>query len=506
MKISKFFGIASVAGLAALALTSCGGTNSTTAAPTQAPTGTPTVQPTGSQSITNNTYNASYATAEGNIDVAGVEDKNILFYNTCGENLQTVINGAIATFQEKFPGWTVTSTQIGGYDDVYSTCVTNLQAGTQPDIAYAYPDHVATYMTSKKVLDYNTLINSKATVLDGAGNTVNVGYTSEEVADFVEGYLNEGRANQFANYANYGYKDDCLFTLPFSKSTELMYFNETALIGAGYVNDDGSVKLPQTWDEMWEYCEKLSTVYPLATPLCYDSAANWVINTCQQNGWNYTSAQAPYYTFKNDNNLANWLDQLSSYYNDYLYFETQDTYGGYTSALFTKGVNDGGCIFCIGSSGGASYQATENFKWGVAPIPGSKRADGSIDKSVISQGPSLVMFDTESDEKELMSWLFVKEILEPAFQAAFSMTSGYNPVRLSSYEIPNYATWLEGEGITAVAARVSSTLRNNFFTSPVFPGSAQARIHIGDVLTYVILGEKTGKKALEDAYKACGGK
>lgn len=441
--------------------------------------------------------------------------KTLTFFNTCGQNLQAVINTAIDTFEDKFPGWSVESSQIGGYDDVYSSVVSNLQANTQPDIAYCYSDHVATYITSGKVLDMGKFINSTETI-DANGTQVNVGYTAAEVADFVPGYYNEGKAVNYAGYSNYGFTADSMLTMPFSKSTELMYYNAEALIEAGITNEDGTAKVPTTWDELWEACTILKAKFPASTPFCYDSEPNWIINMAKQNGWNYTSAEAPYYTFKGDTNVSNWMDTLTSKYDDGL-IATQTTYGSYTSGLFTQGIFSkdasgnitelGGCVFCIGSSGGASYQATDAFEWGVAAIPGTAKSDGTVDKSVISQGPSLCMFDTGDDERERMAWMFVKEILEPEFQSAFSQSSGYNPVRSSTYDTASYKTFLaKTSNIVSVAASVASTLQDSFYTSPAFNGSADARIQIGNALVYTIKGEKDGAKALNDAYKACGGK
>jgi hypothetical protein len=86
---------------------------------------------------------------------------------------------------------------------------------------------------------------------------------------------------------------------------------------------------------------------------------------------------------------------------------TQTENGGYTSRLFVKGPEIGGTVFSIGSSGGASHQATDDFTWGVAPMPGSLQAEGTVNTSAISQGPSLVMFQTEAKnetERQLMTW------------------------------------------------------------------------------------------------------
>ena len=188
-------------------------------------------------------------------------------------------------------------------------------------------------------------------------------------------------------------------------------------------------------------------------------------------------------------------------------FTTQEIYGSYTSNLFKKGVKDGGTIFSIGSSGGAIHQSSDLFTWGVAPIPGSVLADGSVNNSAISQGPNLVMFTTEAgnaSEKELMTWLFVKEMMEPSFQAIFSMESGYNPSRQSTFEIEEYATFLEGSTIVAVTAKVASTMSDNFFTSPAFVGSSTARDQVGTALIYASTGQMTAEKALNNALSKCG--
>lgn len=200
---------------------------------------------------------------------------------------------------------------------------------------------------------------------------------------------------------------------------------------------------------------------------------------------------------------------MNEYYNKG-YIATQNEYGAYTSALFTKGT-EGGAIYCIGSSGGASHQNPGSaFKWGIAPIPGSVQADGSVNYSAISQGPSLVMFEAGNgvaniDEKKIMTFMFVKELMDPTFQASFAIASGYNPSRNSVYEIEAYKEHMKGTDITAVAANVAASMSDRFFTSPAFVGSSTARTQVGNVVLYTLKGSKSAEKALSDAITNCGG-
>ena len=425
-------------------------------------------------------------------DAAIDYSKTIVFYSTQGDSLQTVTANAIAAFEAKYPGWKVEHVQPGGYDETKDKIVSDFQAASQPDLAYCYPDHVAQYLKTGKVVDLNKFINDPE-----------IGFSAEEIADFVPGYYNEGYAENFANYASYGLEAKSMITLPFVKSTELMYVNKTAL-------DALDLPIATTWDELWAQCETIVSRYPTATPLGYDSEANWFITMCKQNGWGYTSASEPHYLFKNAEAQA-WLEELSAYYNEG-YITTQEDYGAYTSALFTKGVDDGGLVYCIGSSGGASHQDPGNkFEWAIAPIPGSVLADGTVDYSVISQGPSIVMLKdgngvTNSEEKQKMTWLFLKELMDPTFQAAFSIASGYNPSRLSTFENPDYVAHLAKGNITAKAAEVAKGLSDRFYTSPAFVGSSTAREQVGTALVFALTGQKTAEQALADAYKNCGGK
>ena len=496
-----YLGVATLAGLATLSLTSCvGGGNINTG------TGNVGTVTAVDDDVTegvhqDNTLDLSSALKTSDFQ-GSKEDKTITFYHTMGDALQKTLQNAIDAFKTKYPDWDVQSTQVGGYNDVRSRCIANLAAGNQPDLAYCYADHVAQYLKTGKVVDMSDYVNAQGTINGNA-----IGYTKEELADFVQGYYKEGFATNYGQYDKYGYKDADILTFPFVKSTEVLYYNKDALVKAGIVDSKGAAKAPETWDELWDDCEKLMKTFPKCTPLGYDSEANWVITMCEQNGWGYTQAKSPNFLFKNTE-LANWLDSLKGKFEGY-YFTTQTENGGYTSGIFTKGPEEGGSVFSIGSSGGASHQASDSFHWGVAKMPGSKVGDKVVRKA-ISQGPSLVMFQSAAKnetERQLMTWEFVKCLEDATFQAAFSQASGYNPTRLSTFELDDYKDFLADEtSIVAVTAGVAATMSEDFFTSPAFSGSSTARDQMEAALLYVIRGQKTGEKALNDAYKACGGK
>jgi multiple sugar transport system substrate-binding protein len=422
------------------------------------------------------------------------EAVEITFTHTMGAKLQDVLNTYIAEFNKIYPNITITHQSAGGWGDINGQINTEIAGGTQPNIAYCYPDHVAMYNIAKSVVTLDNLINSDLVI---KGTNEVLGLTDEQKADFIESYYNEGLA----------YGDDLMYTMPLNKSTEVLYYDKTFF-------EKNGLKVPTTWDELWDTCDKILKIDPDCYPLGYDAEDNWFITLCEQMKTGYTSAQnGGEYLFDNAENKA-FVKELREYYQKG-YFTTQELYGSYTSNLFVE-TTDTRCYMCVGSSGGASYQMSNNdtedgtfaFEVGVAPIP---QAD-NYNRKVISQGPSLCILKggNTTDQQILASWLFVKFLTTNVeFQAEFSMASGYMPVLKSVTENENYAAWLnKGNGyeyLVAKCVQVRIEGRDDYFVSPAFNGSSTARSQVGALMLKCLSGEAKDDAAVDtlinDAFK-----
>ena len=168
----------------------------------------------GSQNKGNSEAKGNFTVPESGYDGSEV---TITFYNTMGANLAGVLETYIAEFNKLYPNITIQSTQVGGYDDVREQIVTEISIGGQPNIAYCYPDHVALYNLAEAVTTLDSLIESDVEIERADGTTEILGLTEEQKADFIEGYYNEGK--QFG--------DGLMYTMPLSKSTEVLYYNKT---------------------------------------------------------------------------------------------------------------------------------------------------------------------------------------------------------------------------------------------------------------------------------------
>ena len=209
-------------------------------------------------------------------------DVTITFYHTMGSNLSDVLNLYIEEFNKLYPNIHIASEQVGSYDDVRNQISTEITVGGQPNIAYCYPDHVALYNLAGAVATLDNLIDSTISVKRADGTEETLGLTEEQKADFIEGYYNEGK--QFG--------DGLMYTMPFSKSTEVLYYNKTFF-------EANNLTVPTTWEEMETLCAKIKQLDPNSIPLGYDSEGNWFITMCEQYGSDYTSATGDHYLFDN---------------------------------------------------------------------------------------------------------------------------------------------------------------------------------------------------------------
>ncbi len=418
------------------------------------------------------------------------KDITITFSHTMGKNLANVLDRYITQFNKLYPNITIEHSQIGGYDEVRDQTNKQLTAGNQPNIAYCYPDHVALYNVTKKVIPLDNLIESTIQIQREDGTVETLGLTAEQRADFIQTYYNEGAAFDAAG---------TMYTMPLSKSTEALFYNKTFF-------EKHNLSVPTTWEEMESVCAQIKNI--LATdesttnngdiPLGYDSEANWFITMAEQYGSPYTSTDKNDHFLFNNKTNRDFVKWFRSWY-DNGYVTTKELYGAYTSKLFTNtDPTKPSCYMCIGSTGGASNQIPIGeddsfpFEVGVAPIP---QVDASNPKA-ISQGPSLCIFSQVGDkdsydnkQEVLASWLFVKYLCTtPEFQAAFSMTSGYMPVINSAKEMGQYANWLNNANSTgnlvATVAKLSFEQANAAFVSPAFNGSTKARDQVGALLQY----------------------
>ena len=413
---------------------------------------------------------------EGGLDTS--REITITFFHQMGAALKGVLDTAIADFNKIYPNIKVEHESYGDYNGVRDQIKNDIAVGNAPNLAYCYHDHVAFYNVSGAVQTLDVLINDAT-----------YGFTAEQIAVFIPAYYNEGKA----------YGDGKMYSIAFQKSTEVLYYNKTIV---DPIMAELGIDALNTWDKVETVIKALKNKYPKSTPLGYDSSENFFITLSIQNDAPYTSANGEHYLFDNDKSKA-FIAKFAEWYKNGWMTTSELMGGSYTSDAFKKGNDDEGKVFMsIGSSAGARYQRPDKdgngkypFEVGIVSIP---QVEGS--KKVISQGPSVCIFDPASGnvQEVYASWLLVKFLTTDArFQAEYSMKSGYVPVIQSVYETKQYQDALAradgGDFITSLAAKVALEQKEYYFTSPAFPGSADARTQVGLLVEAVFTKYQLGQ-------------
>ena len=391
----------------------------------------------------------------------------------------------------------------GNYDTIHNQTISDIQTGEYGDLVIAYPDHVVDY------IDYD-----KAVKLDQYMDNEEYGWTAEEKADVVQAYLKEGQEFPLSG----------TYCLPFSKSTEAMFYNETRLLDSGLVSFLATKGIQMnkgyleslTWEELFgNLCPALKQ-YDEAHPdapliqqkegslnsyVGYDSDANLFITLTQQYGTGYTSVDEygeAHLDFNNAENKALMKTFADASKNGFL--RTPAVIGqSYTSGYF----KENNVLFSIGSTAGVKNQVATDFDVGVARIP---QAAGKNEK-LISQGPSICILSHNDKDRELASWLFYKHMTSTQNTAKWAITVGYLPVRASAYTSEAYSDYCSTEGkdarslelLTALNAIYSSSTVDKVFTTPPFKGSSSARSEIQSMTANIIKDASLGT-TIDDTY------
>ena len=223
------------------------------------------------------------------------EKTEIVIWTTYNDTYQAIINNCIDEFQTAHPNVTVKNVkQQGSYDDLKKMCVDGFAVDNYPDIVAAYPDSVADFLNNAKGLDISKYMNDPE-----------IGWSQDDFDDIPEAIIAAGQ-----NYSVPG-----TYSLPCSKSTEAMYYNQDVLIGLNLSSIDATINNGQplndsyiqslTWEEMFDKLIPALDRYDQAQPASgkiidrttytdwawvgYDSDDNLFITLAEQYGYGYTA-------------------------------------------------------------------------------------------------------------------------------------------------------------------------------------------------------------------------
>ena len=126
---------------------------------------------------------------------------------------------------------------------------------------------------------------------------------------------------------------------------------------------------------------------------------------------------------------------------------------------------------------------------------------------MISQGPSMCVFNKEDPQVVLASWLFAQFMLTDKVQIAYAQTEGYVPVTEKAKNTNTYQDYLNRSGednelyynIKLDATKLLLDNTENTFVTSVFNGSASLRDAAGQLIEETKKAARRGD-TIDDAY------
>jgi len=377
-----------------------------------------------------------------------------------------------------YPNIEVDSVPQGGYSDLLGKTKKAIGTGVTPDLVVGYPDHFAEYLDLGGIIPLDKFIAHGTWGID--------------LTDFVDSYVAEN--DQYA---------DGMYSLPYSKSTEMLVYNKTIFDANGitFSND-----VPVTWADIEAMADTIIGDGPNQCEFLinYDSSSNLFINSSRQFGAGYTNSDGD--VLVDNATTKSMLEYFKGLFDANILtlpIEWEEDYGS------TNFLAQDVCM-TVGSTAGLTYNIPENnldeadqFEIGIIPVV---QKENGIN-SAMQQGPNVAIMENTDDAERLAAWLLIKFLTNTENTAAWAIDTGYLPVRESGFESDAYQTLLNNpdedykyESMAANAAYAQLSF-NDY--DPAFAGigkvsSAKVREEAGYALEAIYVKTKTIEQAIQD--------
>ncbi len=412
--------------------------------------------------------------------------------NDTNKTQTAIYQQAITDFEKLYPNIKVNLRLYTDYGKIYSDVITNIATGTTPNVCITYPDHIATYLTgANQVVPLEELFEDGKFGLGGS----EVRFEGPEKEEIVPKFLEE------CTFGGHYY------AVPFMRSTEACYVTKTFVEALGYT-------LPEklTWDFVWEVSEAamakdeegnyLVNGQKVLIPFIYKSTDNMMIQMLKQKDAGYSTKEGEVLLF--NDTTKEILSTIAPHVKSGAFSTFK------ISSYPANFLNAGQCIFAIDSTAGATWMGTNapltdisedklvSFETEVMAIPQFEPENPKM----ISQGPSVCIFNKEDSGEVLASWLFTQYLLTDQVQIAYSETEGYVPVTLKARDTDEYQDYLARCGeddelyydVKIKAARLLLDHVDHTFVTPVFSGSTSLRDASGQLIENTAKSVRRGQR------------
>lgn len=379
------------------------------------------------------------------------EPVEIEFWHGMSGALGETMTELVADFNEEIgseKGITVKSTYQGNYEDLKAKTMAAIKAGNNPAVIQGTVNNIMEFIGSGIVQPLDDYIFNQEIGMN-------------DFKDIYEGYRLEN-----SSYC----EDQRYYALPFSKSTDLLFYNRTFF-------DEHGLTVPTTWDELTEVSKK---IYELTgkTAFSIDNPANYLITYLMQAGAEYTNSKGD--LLFNNEAAIEALTMLQDNVNaGYWRLAGEDSFS--SGPFLAENV-----YLYIGSSASEAFLPEENFVWEAAMIPQLK-----VDQPQnIQQGNNVAILNKNKTSEEVYAaFEFIKYLASDEANLKWATSTGYLPIRESVATSEDYASYVQQAKQSAKEAGIEAA--KSGFVEPLFlmdhKNSNLVRTEVGAMIEEIVL-------------------
>jgi sn-glycerol 3-phosphate transport system substrate-binding protein len=402
---------------------------------------------------------------------AMAKDTELDFYYpiSVGGPIPKIIDGYVADFEKENPGITIKAIYAGTYEDTLVKALTAFKSGEPPDIAVLLTTDMFTLIDEDAIAPLDELLKTDADKA-WAGSFYPV---------FMENSRTGGKTS-----------DVKIWSIPFQRSTIVMYWNKDAFRAAGLDPD----KAPDTWDELVADGGKLTK---------RDTAGNinqWAIEI--------PSTAAPHWllqglTIANNTRLVNqagtetYFDkpaviQALQFWVDLSRMDKIEPPGTIEWGTTPKDFFERKTAIMWTSTGNlTNVRSNAGFPFGVAMLP------AHVGRGSPTGGGNFYLFKKMTDEKREAALKFVKWMTTPERAADWGIATGYIAVRPDAWETPTMKKYVADFPAALVARDELKYAVAELSTHD----NERVTKALDDGIQAALIGTKTPEQAMRDAQR-----
>lgn len=411
----------------------------------------------------NKNKNQSTAAAQETTTKQEVITLTMYYPVNIGGSAANLIDEICSDFNETHDNIYVEPVYTGNYDDTVIALKKAKANGEMPELFISLANQRFSLTSQDLVLPLDDLI---------AGDKDGKAY----ISDFLEGFMIDS------------YVDGKIYSIPFQRSTEIVYYNKDLFRAAGLDPENP----PKTWDELANMAQKLTDFDHYGVGLALNPAsAQWTFTGfCLQNsvnGENLMSDDGKKVFFNTEENveaLQFWLDLQNKY-------KCMERGVVQWRDLPVQFLNQKVAMIYHTTGNMTNVYENADFDFGVCYLPGKKRM------ATPTGGGNFYISSGISEQKKAAAWEFVKYCTSTEQAAKWSVNTGYVPVRKSCFETETMKAYYQ----KVPQAKVAYDQLMECVSGPELTtyDAENVWIALDDNIKAAVQGECTAKEAMDRA-------